>query len=238
MPPPAKDKQDKRDKSAESTTSRSSSRIASRRASVVSPSPQRPRFIRQNTSPAAPSEPADLVDLDNALRAWTHKILPSRQSPRQQKSQSKGGRRGPPTRTTPPTNRRQERAAAYKKCQDLYRHKRSLLANNIMDGTSPSADEDAPSLKDVEDFYTRIFENPSPLDDERFTAEPHIAVHLRLRARTSRLPSAPGSLLPPDLMGSPSVKLNHAQNNFSALCSTSYYTGDSRRPSGKNPERF
>ncbi|GLV46633.1 hypothetical protein CBL_20908 [Carabus blaptoides fortunei] len=141
---------------------------------------------------------ADLVDLDSALRAWTQKILPSRQPPRPQKNRPKDGIRGPSSRTTLSTNRRLERAAAYKKCQDLYRHKRSLLANNIIHGTSPSAEEETPSLKDVEDYYARIFEDPSPLDDEQTTTEPHIFVHLPITcedikaATSSWKPSAPG----------------------------------------------
>ncbi|GLV40877.1 hypothetical protein CBL_08451 [Carabus blaptoides fortunei] len=121
---------------------------------------------------------ADTVSLDRALQTWTSEIFPPCRPPRQQKGQPHSGRRGPQTKATGQYSRKQERAANYKKCQDLFRHKRTKLANDILDGTNPSTEGDEPTIQVVEDFYRRIFENHSPPDPEPITPEPHISVHL------------------------------------------------------------
>ncbi|GLV33435.1 hypothetical protein CBL_20174 [Carabus blaptoides fortunei] len=121
---------------------------------------------------------ADIASLDQALQSWMCEIFPPCHSTRQQRGHPNDGRRGPPVRKPTQITRKQDRAARYKKCQDLFRHKRTQLAHDIIDGKDPSCEITTPSIQAVEDLYRGIFESPSPPDPEPVTPEPHISVHL------------------------------------------------------------
>ncbi|GLV40837.1 hypothetical protein CBL_10012 [Carabus blaptoides fortunei] len=103
---------------------------------------------------------ADTVSLDHALQAWMCEVFPPCRSTRQQKRPPKNGRRGPPVNKIIQTTRKHERVARYKKCQDLFRHKRRKLVHDIIDGKSPSYEDVTPSIQAVEELTVGFSKTP------------------------------------------------------------------------------